>query len=728
MNDSDDDSSDSSNDFSKGFTSKDELTASFFSIKPAKLHQVNSKDSNKDDSDDEDDDDFTNVAENNDMELFSEVVKNLEATQRIQIKDEDPKHYSSKDDDFQDIKDIKTTGKKNNISDEINAVLLQGESGAFQLSENDEDTEDEEDVKRPADYTIPKEGVKITLPGTSVLFKKKTASKKESDLAAILRRKLKANQIFVEKVSRLCWLAHGFYLNRQASDPEIMTTAVSLVPSNNYPKDKLDLVYLGKLTKWFRNIFTAESINNDVIINKVTLLKRIAEKKIISYRELVVLYVAVLRGIGLNCRLIVSLNPPPVKAYTNLLSKASAPKKTNQAKEKPKETKTKAKPSKPSSSKQTDSKKDLDNDGIQNNESERKNANLAARKRAAEILHSKYSYNKKDKNKLNHSIAQNNTAEVEDDKVVTINVKKADTVTSSRSLRSKKLADAASSTTKQQSNKTNSSENNQSKASSSKRKTQIDHSDSSSGEEEEKATTSKTKKKRGNSNKTQAVVKSKKKNEKKDEALEEEEEEADVKMKSTQDVWAEVYVESKGSWISVNVIDGNVDCVAEVYKKASRPVLYVIAFNSEGSIKDVTRRYCPHWLSITRKQRIDEKWWTETINYWLEKETTISKQEDELLLQKELERPLPKTVGECKGHPLYVLVRHLLKYEALYPPDCVPLGHLHNSEAIYSRYCVHTLCSRETWLKKARVVKPKQEPYKIVKALPKYDKRWRMLR
>lgn len=91
-------------------------------------------------------------------------------------------------------------------------------------------------------------------------------------------------------------------------------------------------------------------------------------------------------------------------------------------------------------------------------------------------------------------------------------------------------------------------------------------------------------------------------------------------------------------------------------------------------------------------------------------------------VRRELEQPLPKTVGECKGHPLYVLVRHLLKYEGLYPPDCVPLGHLPNGEAIYSRYCVHTLCSRETWLKKARVVKPKQDAYKIVKALPKYDK------
>lgn len=87
-----------------------------------------------------------------------------------------------------------------------------------------------------------------------------------------------------------------------------------------------------------------------------------------------------------------------------------------------------------------------------------------------------------------------------------------------------------------------------------------------------------------------------------------------------------------------------------------------------------------------------------------------------------MEQPLPKSLSECKGHPLYVLTRHLLKFEALYPPDAVPLGHLKTGEAIYSRHCVHTLMSRETWVKQARVVKPAQEAYKIVKAMPKYDK------
>lgn len=99
MSDSDDDSSNSS-DFGKAFTSKDELTASFFSIKPLKINQ-DSKNDEDDSNDDDNDDDFMNVAENNDVELFSEVVKNLEATQKVYVNNDDPKQHSSKDDGLQ---------------------------------------------------------------------------------------------------------------------------------------------------------------------------------------------------------------------------------------------------------------------------------------------------------------------------------------------------------------------------------------------------------------------------------------------------------------------------------------------------------------------------------------------------------------------------------------------------------------------------------------------------
>lgn len=607
--------------------------------------------------------------------------------------------------------------------------MLQGESGIHSLPENDEDTDDDdedeekkEDVKRPDDYTIPKEGVKITLPGTSMIFKKKS-TKKESDLAALLRRKLKANQIIIEKAARLCWLAHGFHLNRQANDPEVMATVLSLVSTNNYPKNNFDLAYLSKFTKWFRNMFTIESSDSNVVTDKETLLKRITEKKIFNYRELVILYVAILRAIGLNCRLILSLNPPLVKTYNKLLPKTSAAKKNDKVKEEPKESKTKAK-NLSKEKKSANSKKDVKNENvIQNSENARRNANEEAKKKAAEILRLRYSCKKNNKNKANNNVSiQDKASTSKGVEAIATSSKKGNVDTSPRRLRSHKTH-VSSAANKSQNNTQSNSKNNQLKTQKSKRRSSSSSSfDSNSEEEEDEEAKLFSKPKRTRNNNNKIVAKASEKSKKVNKVSDEEDADNNDKLKKRQDIWAEVYVESKGCWICINVVDANVDCVTEIYKKASKPVLYVIAYNSERLIKDVTRRYCPQWLSVTRKQRIDEKWWIETLSYWKEKETAISKQEDELLLQKELEQPLPKTVGECKGHPLYVLIRHLLKYEALYPPDCVPLGHLSTGEAIYSRYCVHTLRSRETWRKQARVVKPKQDPYKIVKALPKYDK------
>lgn len=558
MNDSDDDSSDSSNDFA-GITPKDELTASFFSIKPATRPNLVQHDSEDESSDD--DESFACVPENNDIELFSEVVKNLEATQRTCADDGEPRQHFSKDEEgsTQDGEG-RAERRRRNISDEINAVLLQGEGGARAFRE-DEDTdgeqEQEEDAKRPEDYTIPKEGVRITLPGTSMIFKKKPGSKRESDLAALLRRKLKANQIIVEKAARLCWLAYGFHLNHQANDPEVMATAVSLVSIKNYPKDSFNLEYLAKFTKWFKNIFTIESSDNEVVINKETLLKRIAEKKIYNYRELVILYVAVLRGIGLHCRLVVSLNPPLVKTYNELLPKTSTTKKDSKIKEETKEAKTKV--TSKEDKKNVNSKKDLKNNSvIQNNETARRNANIEAKKRAAEILRLKYSYNKTNKDKSNSNIfPQDNASTSKSVETASTNSKKIETGPSSRRLRSGKVHDVACTSTEQQNTTKIISENNQPKMRNSKRHSR---SDSTSSEDEEPS----GKSKRKCNNKSKPVIKSKGKNEKEDQASAEDED-IDNKLKKRRDVWAEVYVESKASWICINVMDENVDCVTEIY-------------------------------------------------------------------------------------------------------------------------------------------------------------------
>lgn len=74
-----------------------------------------------------------------------------------------------------------------------------------------------------------------------------------------------------------------------------------------------------------------------------------------------------------------------------------------------------------------------------------------------------------------------------------------------------------------------------------------------------------------------------------------------------------------------------------------------------------------------------------------------------------------------KDHPLYALERDLLKFQAIYPPNALTLGFI-RKEPVYARECVHTLHSRDIWLKSAKTVKMGEIPYKIVKARPKWDR------
>ncbi|KAF2894976.1 hypothetical protein ILUMI_11209 [Ignelater luminosus] len=193
------------------------------------------------------------------------------------------------------------------------------------------------------------------------------------------------------------------------------------------------------------------------------------------------------------------------------------------------------------------------------------------------------------------------------------------------------------------------------------------------------------------------------------------------KQKKGVDVWVEVFLESEEKWISADVTKGKVHCIRELYTRASHPIMYIVAWNNDNSLKDITQRYCPNWNTVTRKLRIDNKWWQKTLKPFEGRKIARDREEDEELARLQLEQPLPTSIAEYKNHPLYALKRHLLKFQALYPPQPIVLGFVKN-EAVYSRDCVHTLHSREVWIKYAKVVKPGEEPYKIVKARAKYDK------
>ncbi|XP_066261366.1 DNA repair protein complementing XP-C cells homolog [Euwallacea similis] len=193
------------------------------------------------------------------------------------------------------------------------------------------------------------------------------------------------------------------------------------------------------------------------------------------------------------------------------------------------------------------------------------------------------------------------------------------------------------------------------------------------------------------------------------------------KKKEGNDVWVEVFLESEEKWICVDVAFGQVHCIKEIMQRASHPITYVVAWDNNNNLKDVTQRYCPNFNTVTRKLRADGKWWIESLSPFKALPTARDREEDEDLSRQQMDQPLPKAISEYKNHPLYVLRRHLLKFEAIYPPEPSTLGFI-RGEAVYPRSCVYTLHSRDIWLKQAKVVKMREEPYKIVKARPRWDK------
>ncbi|XP_053377117.1 DNA repair protein complementing XP-C cells-like [Mercenaria mercenaria] len=187
------------------------------------------------------------------------------------------------------------------------------------------------------------------------------------------------------------------------------------------------------------------------------------------------------------------------------------------------------------------------------------------------------------------------------------------------------------------------------------------------------------------------------------------------------DNWAEVYIEKEQKWLCVDCVSIQVKKTYEIENKATQPVSYVVGITQEGYIRDVTARYASQWLTETRKLRVESEWWEETLKPYKCPDMARDKIEDQELNFHLQQRPLPTSIGAFKSHPLYALKRHLLKFEALYPDTAVPVGYI-RGEPVYARECVHTLHSRENWLKEGRAVRVGEEPYKFVKSRPKWNR------
>ncbi|ANB12373.1 Rad4p [Sugiyamaella lignohabitans] len=209
--------------------------------------------------------------------------------------------------------------------------------------------------------------------------------------------------------------------------------------------------------------------------------------------------------------------------------------------------------------------------------------------------------------------------------------------------------------------------------------------------------------------------------------------------------WVEAWDPASSRWVSV---DPTVTQSVEVVRGRSKlePALsdpynslrYVIAFERDGTARDVTRRYAYQYNSKTRKKRITNTesgavWWERVMRYFTPRQLDPRAiAEIAELKKREASEGLPTNIQDFKGHPIYVLEQHLRQNEVLDPKvPCGTLALKHTKKIqrgsfeayvggktcpVYHRKHVKIVRSAQSWYRLGRVVKAGSQPLKHTKA------------
>lgn len=112
------------------------------------------------------------------------------------------------------------------------------------------------------------------------------------------------------------------------------------------------------------------------------------------------------------------------------------------------------------------------------------------------------------------------------------------------------------------------------------------------------------------------------------------------------DIWVELYSEKDARWIAIDILKGKIDCVEEICKAATHPMVYVFAFNNDNSVKDVSARYCPNLNTTVRKMRVDSAYLDAVIGRYEGIKTSRDVKEDDELNKLQLQKPMPTSIAE----------------------------------------------------------------------------------
>jgi xeroderma pigmentosum group C-complementing protein len=196
--------------------------------------------------------------------------------------------------------------------------------------------------------------------------------------------------------------------------------------------------------------------------------------------------------------------------------------------------------------------------------------------------------------------------------------------------------------------------------------------------------------------------------------------------------WVEAFNPAHQKWIAVDPI------VTQTVNKPSKfeppssyatnQLSYVVAFESDGVARDVTRRYAKAFNAKTRRSRVENTengsaWFRKTMRFFRRRGGALDREqvEDAELAQREAREGLPGNVLDFKDHPYYALERQLKRHEVIHPKREVGKVNAGTAakprmEAVFRRQDVLGCKSADKWFRVGRQVKEGEQPVKRVPA------------
>uniref|UniRef100_A0A8C5Q6F4 XPC complex subunit, DNA damage recognition and repair factor n=1 Tax=Leptobrachium leishanense TaxID=445787 RepID=A0A8C5Q6F4_9ANUR len=646
-------------------------------------------------------------------------------------------------------KPIGGTGGELKNEDEIRNLLhlekvvpdTPGEGGSGSEEDSEDEWEDVEELNGPVvedlqaaaspELEFAAQPVEIEIETAEAARKRLRREKRKAEFEGYLRRMMnrfsKELREDTHKVHLLCLLANGLYRSHTCREPDLLAIALSVVPVKFTTSACVDMIYLKNLLTWFVGTFTfnAEMSVQDKEPLASRLERRFGVYGVRDEEEMVHVLLVILRALSLRSRLVLSLQPIPLKeppaknkrpsdqTASKSPNKTPAPKKPPKATPRKNRKKVKQEATSPGESEEEEKPTRSSKTG------EHKDRKKVKQEVEEKPVRSGVAGECKDhKQEVEEKPVRSSVAgERKDHKKVKPEVEEMPG-TRPKNLLRRKVASKVSykeesvSVTGSDSDfsfSDSDSDDSYSEDTSFERKVRVSTIIKEKSMKKLESMTGHHQKSKRSPSDSSARPQRRGKIISTDE-----EEEPVVSPTQGSDQWVEVYLEKDGRWVTVDCVHKTVGHPQLCYKNATKPLTYVIAIDNVGCVKDVTRRYDAQWMTNTRKRRVDEDWWEETLKPYKIRSKEQEEKEDAEFEAKMLEQPLPTSITEYKNHPLYVLKRHLLKYEAIYPETAAILGFC-RGEAVYARSCVHTLHSRDTWLKEARVARLGEVPYKMVK-------------